>query len=128
MEDKSRLLKELRWVGSSYDDYMEFPQQVHDSVGYSLHRVQEGKTTRNSKKLKGAQSGSIEIIADHDGDTFRAVYTIKFAEVVYILHAFKKKSKKGIATPKTDLDLIRQRLRLAEEDYKSNPPKQETEA
>lgn len=66
------------------------------------------------------------MIADHDGDTFRAVYTVKFAEVVYILHAFQKKSKKGIATPKKDLDLIKQRLRLAEEDYRQNGPGQES--
>ncbi|HHL35110.1 MAG TPA: addiction module toxin RelE [Desulfobulbaceae bacterium] len=117
----ARPLKELRWIGSSYDDFMEFPEQVHDSMGYALHRVQEGKQPRNSKKLKGAQSAAVEIISNHDGDTFRAVYTIKLAGVVYVLHAFKKKSRKGIATPKSDLDLIRQRLQLAEEDYRNNP-------
>lgn len=121
MNDIAHPLKQVRWIGSSYDDFMEFPQQVHDSMGYALHRVQEGKSPRHSKKLKGAQAGAIEILAGHDGDTFRAVYTVKFAEVVYVLHAFKKKSKTGIATPKPDLDLIRRRLRLAEEDYKSNP-------
>ncbi|WP_029058711.1 type II toxin-antitoxin system RelE/ParE family toxin [Stappia stellulata] len=127
MNNKRRSLKQLRWIGSSYNDFMEFPEPVHDSVGYALHRAQEGKAPRNAKKLKGAQSGAVEVIADHDGDTFRAVYTVKFAKVVYILHAFKKKSKKGIATPKTDLDLIKQRLRLAEEDYKLNPPQLEPE-
>lgn len=125
MEDVKRPLKELCWIGSSYDDFMDFPQQVHDAMGYSLHRVQEGKIPRNSKKLKGAQGGAVEILDDYDGDTFRAVYTVKFGDVVYILHAFKKKSKTGIKTPKPDLDLIKQRLRLAEEDYKRNY-KQET--
>ncbi|AXS39104.1 type II toxin-antitoxin system RelE/ParE family toxin [Breoghania sp. L-A4] len=128
MEAKRRSLKELRWVGSSYDDYMTFPQQVHDRVGYSLHRAQEGKVPRHSKKLKGAQGGAIEIIANHDGDTFRAVYTVNFADVLYVLHAFKKKSRKGIATPKPDLDLITRRLRLAQEDYANNPPKRAPEA
>lgn len=124
MSDIIRPLKMLRWIGSSYEDYMEFPEPVHDAMGYAIHRVQEGKTPRHSKVLKGAQSGAVEIIDDHDGDTYRAVYTVKFADVVYILHAFKKKSKKGIETPKTDLDLIRQRLRLAEQDYKANPAKE----
>lgn len=118
MDEKGRFLKQIRWVGSSYDDFMTFPQQVHASVGYALHRVQEGKTPRNTKKLKGAQAGAIEIISDHDGDTFRSIYTVKFGDIVYILHAFKKKAKKGIATPKTELDLIKKRLRLAEEDYR----------
>ncbi|MCO6186713.1 type II toxin-antitoxin system RelE/ParE family toxin [Rhizobium sp. L1K21] len=124
MSEVMRPLKSLRWIGSSYEDYMEFPQAVHDTMGYAIHRVQEGKIPRHSKVLKGSQSGAVEIIDDHDGDTYRAVYTVKFAEVVYILHAFKKKSKKGIATPKSDLDLIRQRLRMAEEDYRTNAIKE----
>ena len=126
MNNKRRLLKQLRWVGSSYNDFMEFPEPVHDTVGYALHRAQEGKAPRNAKKMKGAQSSAVEVIADHDGDTFRAVYTVKFSEVIYILHAFQKKSKKGIATPKKDLDLIKQRLRLAEKDYRQNGPEQES--
>lgn len=120
MEKLTRPLRQLRWIGSSEDDFIEFPRQVHDVMGYALHRVQVGDTPRNSKKLKGAQLGAVEIIANHDGDTFRAVYTVKFAEVVYILHTFKKKSKSGIATPKPDLDLIRRRMQAAEEDYKEN--------
>ena len=120
MDNVTRTLKELRWLISSYDDYMDFPQSVHDAMGFSLHLVQSGKSPIKSKKLKGAQLGAIELIANHDGDTYRAIYTVKFAEVVYILHAFKKKSKKGIATPKSDLDIIRQRLRLAKEDYEQS--------
>ncbi|MCW2308344.1 type II toxin-antitoxin system RelE/ParE family toxin [Rhodobium gokarnense] len=116
-----RPLKELRWVGSSYDDFMAFPAPVHDSMGYGLHRVQEGKVPRHSKRLKGQLGGAVEIIADHDGDTFRAIYTVKFADVVYVLHAFKKKSKSGIATPKADIDLIRRRLRVAQEHYREHP-------
>ena len=118
MKDIARPLKSIFWVGSSYNDYMEFPSEVLDSMGYSLHRVQEGKIPTHSKVLKGAQSGAVEIIDNHDGDTYRAIYTIKYADTVYIIHAFKKKSKKGIATPKSDLDLIKQRMRLIEEDRK----------
>ncbi|WP_453973867.1 type II toxin-antitoxin system RelE/ParE family toxin [Amorphus sp. MBR-141] len=86
--------------------------------------MQEGKIPHHSKILKGAQSGAVEVIDDHDGDTYRAVYSIRFAEVVYILHAFKKKPKKGVSTPKSDFDLIRRRMQIAEEHYKQNPPQQ----
>jgi phage-related protein len=89
-------------------------------MGYAFHLVQAGDTPRNSKKMKDAQLGAVELIADHDGDTYRAIYTVRFAEVVYVLHAFKKKSKKGIATPKHELELIQRRLRAAEADYEEN--------
>lgn len=120
MENRARPLRQLRWIGSSYDDFMRFPLPVHDVMGYAFHLVQAGDTPRNSKKLKGAQLGAVELIADYDGDTYRAVYTVRFAEVVYVLHAFKKKAKKGIATPRHDLELIQRRLRAAVADYEEN--------
>ncbi|MFM7276401.1 MAG: type II toxin-antitoxin system RelE/ParE family toxin [Microcystis aeruginosa] len=87
-------------------------------IGFALYQVQQGKTTRNSKPLKGfGGAGVLEIIEDYDGDTYRAVYTVKFEKVLYILHCFQKKSKKGKATPKEDINLIKQRLKLAEISY-----------
>lgn len=86
--------------------------------GYALYQAQEGGKHILSKPLKGFGGASIlEVVADDDGDTYRAVYTVKFANVVYVLHAFQKKSKQGIKTPKQDIDLIKQRLRTAEQDY-----------
>jgi phage-related protein len=88
-------------------------------MGYALYRAQVGSKHENAKPLKGfGGAGVLEIVADHVGDTFRAVYTVKFATAVYVLHAFQKKSKAGIKTPAEDLELIRRRLKVAEADYK----------
>jgi phage-related protein len=88
-------------------------------MGYALYQAQAGLKTSSAKPLRGFGGASIlEIVEDHQTDTYRAVYTVKFSELVYVLHAFQKKSKKGIATPKPDIDLIKRRLRVAEEDYK----------
>ena len=107
--------KRLIWVGSSKKDYLELPDAVQDVFGYALHVVQSGGKPRTAKPLKGFKSGGIlELVDDHARDTFRAVYTVRFATAVYVLHAFQKKAKKGIATPQADIDLIRQRLRDAE--------------
>jgi len=88
-------------------------------MGYALYQAQVGLKASSAKPLRGFGSAAIlEIVEDHQTDTYRAVYTVKFAELLYVLHAFQKKSKKGIATPKPDSDLIKRRLRAAEEDYK----------
>jgi phage-related protein len=88
-------------------------------VGYSLFAAQQGEKHADAKILKGfGDAGVLEVIARHDGDTFRAVYTVRLADVVYVLHVFQKKSKRGNATPRKDLDLIRKRLKLAEEEHK----------
>ena len=88
-------------------------------MGYALYQAQLGLKAPSAKALRGFGGASVlEIVEDHQTDTYRAVYTVKFAELVYVLHAFQKKSKKGIATPKPELDLIKKRLRAAEEDYK----------
>lgn len=88
-------------------------------MGYALYQAQVGLKAPSAKPLRGfGSSGILEIVEDHQTDTYRAVYTVKFSELVYVLHAFQKKSKKGIATPKPELDLIKKRLRAAEEDYK----------
>ena len=111
-------LKELIFVASAKKALQEFPLPVRRDLGFALYEVQQGKTPRNSKPPKGfGGAGVLEIIEDYDGDTYRAVYTVKFEKVPYILHCFQKKSKKGKATPKQEIDLIKQRLKLAEIGY-----------
>jgi phage-related protein len=88
-------------------------------MGFALYQAQVGRKAPSAKPLRGfGGAGILEIVEDHQTDTYRAVYTVKFSELVYVLHAFQKKSKKGIATPKPDIDLIKKCLRAAEEDYK----------
>jgi phage-related protein len=94
------------------------PDAVQDSFGYALHRAQEGTRHPSAKPLRGFGGASVlEVVEDYEGNTFRAVYTVKFALAVYVLHVFQKKSKKGIATPAPDLNLIKTRLRTAADDY-----------
>jgi phage-related protein len=103
------------WVGSSRKDVRAFPRQVRGEIGRAIYAAQQGETDPAAKPLKGFGGRSVvEIIANYDGGTWRAVYTVRFAEAVYVLHAFQKKSKKGIATPKKELDLIHSRLAEAE--------------
>lgn len=108
MEDIN--LRSILWVGSSLDDLKEFPIAVQRNIGFSLHQVQEGKMPNNAKPLKGIDSGVLEIIADYNKNTYRAVYAIKLGNDIYVLHAFQKKSKQGIETPKQEIDLIKKRL------------------
>jgi len=113
------LIKPVSWVASSYKDFRAFPDPVQDAMGYALYQAQIGEKHGSAKPLKGfSGAGVLEIVTDHVGDTFRAVYTVKFATAIYVLHAFQKKSKAGIKTPTEDLELIRRRLKAAESDYK----------
>ena len=107
----------LLWVASSKRDYREFPPRVQDGFGFELFLVQTGQHPPSAKPLKGLGGGTLELIENFEGDTYRAVYTVRFSEAVYVLHAFKKKSKRGIKTPQSDIELIKRRLKLAEEDY-----------
>jgi phage-related protein len=108
-------LKPVIWVGSSREDLRDFPDPVQDYMGYALYLAQRGGKHRDTKPLSGfGGAGVVEIVKDHRGDTFRAVYTVKFAGTVYVLHAFQKKSKTGRETPRRDMELIKQRLREAE--------------
>ena len=113
------MLKPVQWVGSSKPDLKRFPGAVQDRMGFAIYQAQAGLRHRNAKPLKGFGSGVLEVVARHDGDTFRAVYTIRFETAVYILHAFQKKARRGIATPKQELDLVRRRLRVAEQHYRN---------
>jgi phage-related protein len=113
--------KPVEWVASSRDDLREFPKEVRRVMGQAIDDAQHGGEHPSAKALKGfGGRGVLEVVDDFDGDTFRAVYTVKFAGVIYVLHAFQKKSRKGIATPQPDIDLIKARLKRAEEHYKEN--------
>ena len=113
-------IKPVSWIGSSYKDFRAFPDPVQDAVGYALYRAQIGAKHENAKPLKGfSGAGVLEIVTDHVGDTFRAVYTVKFATAIYVLHVFQKKSKTGSKTPPEEIELVRRRLKLAESDYKT---------
>ena len=117
--DEPHKIKSIVWIGSSLRDLKLFPAEVKDIIGYALYQAQLGGKAPSAKPLAGFGGASIvEIVQDFHTGTYRAVYTVKFSTAVYVLHAFKKKSKKGIATPKPDIDLIRKRLKVAEEDYK----------
>ena len=115
MAEAPILLKPVIWVGSSRNDLRGFPDEVQDHVGYALYVAQRGDKHRDAKVLAGfGGAGVVEIVTDYRGDTFRAVYTVRFAGALYVLHAFQKKSKSGRSTPRRDLELIEQRLREAE--------------
>jgi phage-related protein len=110
--------KPVRWVGTSKEDIGRFPVEVRRRVGGALWEAQIGRKAPYAKPLRGfGDAGVLEIVDDFDGDTFRAVYTVRFARIIYVLHAFQKKSKRGIATPKSELELIDRRLKRAREDY-----------
>ena len=114
-------MKPIEWIASSKKDLIAMPDPVQDNFGFALYQAQIGEKHDDAKPLKGFKgSGVLEIVDDFDGDTYRAVYTVRFAEVVYVLHVFQKKSKRGIATPKQDIELIEQRLKTAQEHYQSN--------
>ena len=107
-------MKPLFWVGSAKKDLLKMPEQVVDVAGYALYLAQTGHKHPNAKPLKGfGSAGVIEVVEDDDGNTYRAVYTVKFNNAVYVLHSFQKKSPKGIETSKTDRDMIAARLKLA---------------
>jgi len=117
--DGPHKIKSIVWIGSSLRDLKLFPPEVRDVVGYALYQAQLGGKASSVKPLAGFGGAVvIEIVEDFQTDTYRAVYTVKFSTAVYVLHAFKKKSKRGIATSKPDIALIRKRLKIAEEDYK----------
>jgi phage-related protein len=114
--------KAVRWVGNSREDLRRFPEEVRRRVGGALWDAQLGRKAPYAKPLRGFGGATLlEIVADFSGDTFRVVYTVLFANVVYVLHAFQKKSKRGGATPKSELWLIEQRLKRAREDYEQWP-------
>ena len=110
--------KPVRWVGSSRNDLRGFPEAARNRVGGAVWEAQLGRKAPYAKPLKGfGGAGVLEVVDDFDGDTYRAVYTVRFAGAVYVLHAFQKKSRRGIATPRQEIRLIEERLQRAREDY-----------
>lgn len=103
------------WLGSSRKDLRAFPEEVRRDIGQALYTAQQGETDPSAKVLKGFGGGAVlEIVAERRGDTWRGVYTVRYAEAIYVLHVFQKKSTRGIGTPKRHMELIRQRLTEAE--------------
>ncbi|MDZ7853027.1 MAG: type II toxin-antitoxin system RelE/ParE family toxin [Halomonas sp.] len=115
----SNRLKPVHWVASSKEDLLAMPEDVKDVFGFALHLAQAGTKHPQAKPLKGfGSAGVLEVVEDHQGDTYRAVYTVKLGDAIYVLHCFQKKSSRGIATPQPDIDKIRDRLKLAEQHAK----------
>lgn len=112
--------KPLAWVGSSKRDFLEFPEPVKSEMGNALGVAQFGGKHPSAKPWKIEGGGVFEIVEDFDGDTYRAVYSVKFREIVYVLRAFQKKSRKGIKTAREDISLVEQRLKTARADHEAH--------
>ena len=106
-------MRPVRFMGDSRALLRRFPDEVKSEIGFALERVQQGKMPVNAKPLKGIAPGVQEITSDFKSGTFRAVYTVKLPKAVYVLHVFQKKSKRGMATPKSEIDLVKRRLAQA---------------
>ena len=112
--------KPLHWVGSAKKDLLRFPEEVIDDFGYALGAVQLGATPPQAKPWKGEGAGVLELVESHVGNAFRAVYTVRFAKAVYVLHCFQKKSPDGIRTAQSDIDLIHARLKACQQHYEEH--------
>ena len=111
--------KPVRWVGSSRKELKSFPRPVQRHVGQALYAAQCGDEYPSAKALKGFGGRAVlEIVVPHKGDTFRTVYTVRFPDAIYVLHAFQKKSRKGVSTPQKEIELVKQRLAAAERDHR----------
>ena len=109
----------LDWIGSSKRDFLGFPMSVKSELGNALGVAQFGGKHPKAKPWKGHGPGIFEVVEDHDGNTYRAVYTVRFRDVLYVLHAFQKKSPRGITTARTDIELIARRLKVAQRDHEA---------
>ncbi|MDE0468025.1 MAG: type II toxin-antitoxin system RelE/ParE family toxin [Candidatus Poribacteria bacterium] len=116
----AQAIKDVKWIGNSHEMLRSFPKAARQIVGDALRIAQIGGKHRNAKPLIGVGSGVFEIVARYDRNTYRAVYTVKIGENIYVLHVFQKKSTRGIRTPKREIDLIKQRLRIAREMEEKN--------
>ena len=112
--------KPLHWVGSAKRDFLSFPTRLKDAMGNALGIAQFGGTAPTAKPWKRLGPGVLEIVESHDGNAYRAVYTVRFEKALYVLHAFQKKSPSGIRTAKRDVDLVEQRLNQAQRDYEEH--------
>ncbi len=112
--------KPLEWTGASKRDLMDFPDDARRAIGYALGVAQLGARHPAAKPWKGQGPGVLEVVESHDGNAYRAVYTVRFAKALYVLHCFQKKSPSGVRTAKNDIDLIHQRLKAAEQHYEEH--------
>jgi len=112
--------KPLHWVGSARRDFLSFPAPVKDAWGTPSASLNSAEPAPTAKPWKGLGSGVLEIVESHDGNAYRAVYTVRFEKALYVLHAFQKKSPSGIRTAKRDVDLVEQRLKQAQRDYEEH--------
>lgn len=114
-----KIVRELEWIASSKKDLMEFPSDVRKGMGHALYIAQQGGKHKDAKPLAGFGGASVLEVVQSDGNgTFRTMYTVQFEEVVYVLHAFQKKSKAGIKTPKQEMDLVKKRLAAVQQLHK----------
>ena len=116
--------KPLHWVSASKKDLLTFPEEVVDEIGYALGVVQHGGTPPSAKSWKGEGAGVFEVIANVQGNTYQAVYVVRFHQAIYVLHCFQKKSPSGIRTPQHDVALIHERLKAAQQDYEERYAKE----
>jgi phage-related protein len=117
------------FIGPSLKDLKRFPDKVKNRIGFALNEVQDGGEPIAAKALRGFGGRAVlELVDDFDSNTYRAVYTVRFAGIVYVLHAFQKKAKTGIATPRQDIQLIKSRLRDAELHYRARAEKGERQS
>jgi len=114
---KPRREKPLHWVGSAKKDLLALPEDVIDEFGYALGLVQQAGIPPSAKPWKGEGSGVFELIANHRGDTFRLIYAVRFADAVYVLHCFQKKSPSGVRTARMDVEVVHRRVKAARADY-----------
>ncbi len=113
-------MRDVKWVGDSREQVRSFPKPAKKIVGQALNAAQSGRKHINAKPLRGVGSGVLEVAARYDTNTYRAVYTVKLGENIYVLHAFQKKSTRGIRTSKKEINLIKQRLKMAREMERKN--------
>ena len=116
----------LLWVASSKRDYRTFPSAVQERLGFELFLAQSGQHPPSAKPMKGLGGGVVELIEDFDGDTYRAIYTVRFNDAMYVLHAFKKKSKRRVGTPQSDIDLVDRRLKAVTADHADHLKQEKT--
>ena len=112
-------MKPAKWIGSSLEDLRELSDEVRTEFGFAIFEAQCGGKHIHAKPMKGLGGGILEVVENHEGDTFRAVYTVRYEEAVYVLHVFQKKSRKGIETPRHDVELIRRRLEIARQSHEA---------
>jgi phage-related protein len=117
----TRRARQLNWVGSTLDDLRRLPDEVQGRIGYALYLAQLGSKHQDATPMVGFGPGVLEVASRLDGNTYRAIYVVRFVEAVYVLHVFQKKAAKGVATPRVHLDLVKQRLKMVQQHREATP-------